>query len=456
MSKSRIVYPGQYTEKEAGMIARLKAKHESIRNRAPLDVAAMVNGKLDQPGVSPRVNEITPEKAAHAAELYDSGNRLYTDAEYAKSLGYEITPVFPLVQEPGFMDAMPMDFGDYMVVSGHTDYIHFDKPIYPGDKLYCVVDDAGVNDITPEAGAEYRTMALWGYGRYFNQKGELVGSGANVLKESYRSLEGDMHPPRREWETPNWWSRPAHIYTDEDLENIKAMWKAETVRGAEPLYWDDVQVGDEPDPTADGPIVCDFKTDIVFSLPRSTTVVREMIEAGRESELERNPWGAWCPKGCMERKGERPDDPRPAGVMEAQTDRNGVMVNDGRTAIQNAVAVKMALRMLHNWMGDHGVLKSIWWDIMVKVAGYTDAEIPPHNWYPPQMPDIPYLDKVPGMEGKTVGAHLLENDLCIAKAHVIRKYEREGQYLVDLIWWVETIDSDIVEEGMFTVALPKR
>ena len=52
--------------------------------------------------------------------------------------------------------------------------------------------------------------------------------------------------------------------------------------------------------------------------------------------------------------------------------------------------------------------------------------------------------------------HLLENDLCIAKAQVIRKYEREGAYLVDLVWWVETIDGDIVEEGMFTVALPKR
>lgn len=53
MGKSKFVYPGQYTEKEAAMIAQLKAKHEAIRNRAPLDVAAMVNGKLDQPGVSP-------------------------------------------------------------------------------------------------------------------------------------------------------------------------------------------------------------------------------------------------------------------------------------------------------------------------------------------------------------------------------------------------------------------
>ena len=80
----------------------------------------------------------------------------------------------------------------------------------------------------------------------------------------------------------------------------------------------------------------------------------------------------------------------------------------------------------------------------------------PQNGYPPQMPDIPYLDKVPGMEGKMASCHLLENDLCISKAHVIRKYEKNGEYLVDLIWWVETIDADVVEEGMFTVALPKK
>ena len=456
MSKSKIVYPGQYTAKEQAAIDQLRKKYESIRNREPLDIAKVIAGDASQPGVSPRANVVSPERAAHIVELYDPTRRMYTDETYAKSLGYETTPVLPLIQEPGFMDAMPMDFGKYMVISGHTDYIHYEKPIYPGDTIYCVVDEAGVNDITPEVGSEYRTMALWGYGRYFNQKGELVGCGANILKESYRTPEGEDDFARREWETPNWWSRPAHVYTPEDLEKIKEMWKAETVRGEAPLYWDDVQVGDEPVPTADGPIVCDFDTDIVFAMPRSTSIVREMIEAGREAELERNPWGAWCPKGCMERKGERPDDPRPAGVTEAQTDRNGVMVNDGRTAIQNSVAVKLALRMLRNWMGDHGVVKSIWWDIMAKIAGYEDAEVPPHNWFPPQMPDIPYLDKVPGMEGKMAACHLLENDLCISKAHVIRKYEKNGEYLVDLIFWIETIDGDVVEEGMFTVALPKK
>jgi hypothetical protein len=56
------------------------------------------------------------------------------------------------------------------------------------------------------------------------------------------------------WDAPAWISRPAHYYTDKDWEFIMGVWSKERRRGAEPLYWEDVEIGDEPAWTADGPI----------------------------------------------------------------------------------------------------------------------------------------------------------------------------------------------------------
>jgi hypothetical protein len=57
------------------------------------------------------------------------------------------------------------------------------------------------------------------------------------------------------WEAPDWTSRPAHYYTDEDWEYIKDLWSKENRRGSEFLYWEDVKIGDEPTWTVDGPIL---------------------------------------------------------------------------------------------------------------------------------------------------------------------------------------------------------
>ena len=46
-------------------------------------------------------------------------------------------------------------------------------------------------------------------------------------------------------------------YTDEDIEQIDAIYAAEEVRGAEPRWWEDVQVGDVLTPMAKGPLTDD-------------------------------------------------------------------------------------------------------------------------------------------------------------------------------------------------------
>jgi hypothetical protein len=56
------------------------------------------------------------------------------------------------------------------------------------------------------------------------------------------------------WDAPDWSLRPAHYYSDQDREFIRGVWANERRRGPEPLYSEDVNVGDQPAWTADGPI----------------------------------------------------------------------------------------------------------------------------------------------------------------------------------------------------------
>jgi hypothetical protein len=68
----------------------------------------------------------------------------------------------------------------------------------------------------------------------------------------------------------------------------------------------------------------------------------------------------------------------------------------------------------------------------------------------------PYMDKVPYMRGKRAAWHAIEGDLVISKAYVTDKYRQGNEYFVDLVWWCETLDNYLVEEGFATIKLPKK
>ena len=137
-------YPGRYSELDGRPLKELLDRYDAIKNRKPLDIRALCSETLDRdyPGREERVIRITEDGMRHAAEVYDSENRLYFDEEYAKSLGYEGCPAFPMLITPDFMDAMPAGAGDFMVVSGFNHFINYAKPVYAGDTIYSVVDDA--------------------------------------------------------------------------------------------------------------------------------------------------------------------------------------------------------------------------------------------------------------------------------------------------------------------------
>lgn len=459
-------YPGKYNAEDAKVLDELQAKLKQIRDWGDINIDDVISGKLNNenaPVVSwnPMENnyKVTLENMMSQANSYVGDLSLFTDRAYAKKTKYGDLIAFPLVLTLEVMPFMPKaeGIGDYMVVSAHNDVINFYRPIYEGDTLFTVYDEQNCIDITPAEGSRFRTFAMSGSGRTFNQKGELVAEGANILKESFRRHQD---PAKRNidsahaWESPDWWSRERHIYTDEDWEYIIRIWKDEKVRGAEPLYWDDVNIGDEVI-AAHGPLLVEEEMDMLYFLPQwAIDTKKNMLDPETFAKMVKNKQGIYVLPEHLEKK----PSPTPLTGAGAPTATPEIANRDGRATVQNAVLPKFVAGMIYNWMGEHGWLQRIGWDIMELPPGYPESVIPliPMELRPALFDKYPYMKKVPYMRGCRAAWHALEDDLIISKAYVTAKYNQGDKYFADLTWWCQTLDKYLVEEGFATVKLPKK
>lgn len=85
----KTVYPGQWTPREAPYARAYMEKIKELEDRGPIDVEALISGRIPKgtQGFS-NVLEVKEDMMVYNALKYDPGNRLYTDDDYARSLGY--------------------------------------------------------------------------------------------------------------------------------------------------------------------------------------------------------------------------------------------------------------------------------------------------------------------------------------------------------------------------------
>ena len=122
-----------------------------------------------------------------------------------------------------------------------------------------------------------------------------------------------------------------------------------------------------------------------------------------------------------------------------------------RSPLINYIGREYATRHIGNWMGDQGWLKTMKWSIMDPKSHHALGKPVPTN---PRAER--FLHLVPSLEGRSVTTHGLTKDVAIVKSEVVAKYVEDGEFLVDLVWWIETINGEIWEEGMATVRLPSK
>jgi len=451
--------PGVYDADDQKIIDKFQAQLNDLDSRGKISFADLMSGKYkaDQPGGGNVRGLISHEEAMKIYTNFGCWNPLFSDAQYASKTPFGKPIVVPTVGVDEYMPPMPPGIGDYMVVSHWNGATNLYKPVYEGHTLYSVIDWQHFRDITPAAGSHYRTFELSGTGRCFNQKGEIVSEGANILTESFRRHKDKAKRNKggiRAWESPDWWhQRPVYQYTDKDWDTIIAMWKAEKRRGLEKLYWDDVKVGDEPWPLTDSPILAEVTTNMMFTMPKwATDTKKNILDPAVFKTMVKNKQGIYVPPEHVS-KGEETD--KHPGMEDMPPDYAN---RDGRSVVQNSFCAKWAANMLYNWIGDYGWVERMGWDIMAKPPGYPLSVIPylPRNDYPDLFDQVPYLDKVPSMKGRMAITHPLEGDIITNRGYVTGKYEKNGEYFVNLSWWCETYDKYVVQEGFATVKLPKR
>jgi hypothetical protein len=468
------LYPGVYTEREKSLVEKYIADNKALEERGEIDVQALINGTLpkETPGIGP-VIKVTEDMVRYNNQKYDPENPVLHDAAYAKKLGYKDILAYPTFggHDDTFMVPYPPPARDKLLVSDLNHNFTNYRPVYPGDTLYLVMNSRQVTDLTPTEGSIYRGITIQSKGSIYNQKGEKVTDVIFRVTESirvYKEGKGPKNPGFFDmWDAPDWMSRSAHYYTDKDWDLIRKIWSEEKRQGAAPLYWEDVKVGDEPAWTLDGPIEASVAPVPPWGmgLGGSRTMKKEIMDPdmfktmvrGKEDGIYRlpNKEDYIPPAPVANPMGKGPGGPPPMDKGpegDAAIDTTDIhKKRDDRAPLINYMGRDFAIRHINNWMGDHGWLHNIRWSIM-------DPRC--HALYGKDVPVNPqaerFLSKVPKMKDKYVNAHGLTNDVAIVKSYVYDKYVRDGNFMVELAWWIESIDGDIWEEGGATIKLPSK
>lgn len=425
------MYPGKYDDVEKRAFEELNRRFEQIRN-TDLDIDDLVADKL--PEDHPRLGAswvVTRDIMLYNAAKYDPDNPLYTDEQYAVNAGYRGLLAYPTISchDDTYTIGYPSAARDVFLVTGLDSTNTFHAPICEGDRLFLVHDDHYFYDNTAPEGNTFRTINLTHKGSVYNQRGELVNTLTWCFGESGKRLldRGEaaaiQGPPMIEVRR-----KPDHVYTDEDYEFIMSVWEQEFRRGSQPLYWEDVSIGDMPAPTMDGPIV-------EGALPHRTL-----------------PCG--CGNGGYPALRRELLDPELRKTL-LRDEKSGVYYKEGQnkgrfgfTGI-NLVTRDYAVHHINNWMGEKGKLTSISWS-----ARHWDES------YGPVLPRHPeastYLQKVPVIPQNQACGFPSAHDIYYIRSYVTDKYLKNNRYLVDLVWWNTSIFGDINIEGCATVELPSR
>jgi acyl dehydratase len=264
-------------------------------------------------------------------------NPLYLNEEYARS-----SPHGAIILPPGMLSMIERVNGATDGLPGcHTIWRHatleWYLPMRLGDIVRSSTRLVNVREVESKFGGgrsviqDYETTVK-------NQNDETVG----IFRTSWLRFERAKSKGAGKY-----MARPLANYTPEDIEDIKAQYKREVRRGSEPLYWEDVQVGEEIPPKIKGPTTTISK--IAFELaggPGGWVVGHELA-----FELfERHPGlpfineqGApevplaihWSNERCQGYLGV-------AGAYESGYERVNWMVQG-----------------YMNWMGDHGRMKKL-------------------------------------------------------------------------------------------------
>ena len=324
------------------------------------------------------------------------GNPLWTDPAYADASVHG-----GLIAPPSFIFAClgSVQVGWRGLGGFHAETkIRFHKTIREGDRIKARVIFDGFDGPDPSSFAGRRIKDYLRQ-EYINQDGDIVATFI-CSRVRFERTEAQGRAESRQVTIP-------HPWTDEELARIEADVLAERPRGAEPRFWEDVQVGDEMDVITKGPMgLTDF---IAFVASGAAPIPRLAAHGVALRRYHKHPRWAFR-------------DPETHALEPVYS----VHYNDYAARLQGAqaaydVGVQRTCWQIHsltNWMGDHGRLKT------------ADSQYRAHV----------YLSDVVRLGGRVTD----------------KSIDDDGDHLVQLETWAINQRDKNVMPGVATIALPTR
>jgi acyl dehydratase len=340
---------------------------------------------------------ITEDAIRRFCDSIGDVNPLYRSPEYARKTIYG-----EIIAPPSFLNAvsslnaksvtgMPgLDFRLAGFDAGVS--VEWFKPLRLGDEFSVVEIPTRIVDLTREDTAvQFLTHSDK---VYKNQKDEIVAvADATVMQMA-------MGPAGKgvQMKTPK-----VRHFSEQEVEDWYHLMEQEEIRGAEPRFWEDVNVGDQLPPTHH-----------VFGMMECVAFMTGRLGGGSwRFSMGRN-WGG----GEMWREQLDPESGLPDFSGFHMTDAAAQRRGTPRAAAVGVQLYCWLCHLLTNWMGDIGFLKKV--SFQVRRSLYRDS-------------------------------------LAICKGEVVKKYVENGEHRVDLK--VEMVDHNgdaPIPNASATVILPSR
>ena len=357
---------------------------------------------------------ITKEVIASWAGNSGDHNPLFWDENYAQSTrwGGIIAPPFFLtaichVGRPKQELIVPPSVGERSEILGGNKWQLF-KPVHPGDVLRVWAGQYPIVDRTRADGRGLHMFDHTGVFKFYNQKDELVAQITGTLFIMVR-------PPEQKAEQEKVASFPGftdYKYTEKELEAIAGMHDAEVRRGKNPRFWEDVNVGDELQPVAQGPITLwDSLVSNIGHVFVTSSVVHHTWEYGKK-----NP--GFPVSDIATRFVKDPETNVSYFQCEHHhQDHVAHLLGKPMAFLYHAEFEHTSSRLINNWMGDDGWITSY--------EG-RDAMIVP------------------------------QRDTLFGRGKVVKKYIEDGEHLIDIGVGVEDIRGFTGHHAAVTVKLLSR
>jgi len=229
--------------------------HNPMEGRAKLSEADLTSETLtawqERIGKEMRISNTFNQNASYEAiRNFSNGigdvNPLYRDPDYAAK-----TKFGSLVAHPSWVASVYPHWVLQGMPGIHADHSASDweflRPIYVNDKItpknYFVGYDVKSSKFAGKTAFEYQRFEYW------NQRGELVSRGYNMLVR-YERQTAISKSEKGEGKYDE--IKIPHPWKEEDMQKVDDDVMAEEVRGPKTRYWEDVTIGDELKPVVKG------------------------------------------------------------------------------------------------------------------------------------------------------------------------------------------------------------